>query len=74
MRSVADLVERVLPHFEENPLLSSKRREFELFAEVGRRMCPGEHLTREGFERILDLAFEMNPSGNRKYSKAEIKI
>jgi hypothetical protein len=74
VRSVADLVERVLPHFEENPLLSSKRREFELFAEVCRRMYPGEHLTREGFERILDLAFEMNPSGNRKYSKAEIKI
>ncbi len=74
VRSVADLVERVLPHFEENPLLSSKRREFELFAEVCRRMYRGEHLSREGFERILDLAFEMNPSGSRKYSRAEIKI
>lgn len=74
VRSVADLVERVLPHFEENPLLSGKRREFELFAEVCRRMYRGEHLSREGFESILDLAFEMNPSGSRKYSRAEIKI
>lgn len=74
VRSVADLVERVLPHFEENPLLSGKRREFELFAEVCRRMYRGEHLNREGFERILDLAFEMNLSGSRKYSRAEIKI
>ena len=37
-------------------------------------MYRGEHLSREGFERILDLAFEMNPSGSRKYSRAEIKI
>ncbi len=74
VRSVADLVERVLPHFEGNPLLSSKQRDYELFAEVCRVMYRGEHLTREGFKRIVELAFEMNPSGNRKFSKDEIKL
>ncbi len=72
VRSVVDLVERVIPHFEENPLLSGKQRDFELFADVCRRMYQGEHETREGFRRIIDLAFEMNPSGKRKYT--EIKI
>lgn len=72
VRRVADLVERVIPHFEENPLLSSKQRDFELFAEVCRKMYRNEHLTREGFKQIVELAFEMNPSGKRKYS--EIKI
>ncbi len=74
VRSIADLVERVIPHFEENPLLSSKQRDFELFAEICRLMYQGEHHTREGVNRIIELAFEMNPSGNRKYSKEEIKI
>ena len=72
VRSVADLVERVIPHFEENPLLSSKQRDFEIFADVCRRMYQGEHQTREGFKHIVGLAFEMNPSGKRKYT--EIKI
>jgi len=72
VRSVADLVERVIPHFEENPLLSSKQHDFEIFADVCRRMYQGEHQTREGFKHIVGLAFEMNPSGKRKYT--EIKI
>lgn len=74
VRSVAELVEKVIPHFEENPLLSAKQREFELFAQVCRMMYRGEHRTKEGLKRVLDLAFEMNPSGSRKYTKEEIKI
>ncbi len=74
VRSVADLVERVLPHFEENPLLSGKQHDLELFAEICRLMYQGQHQTREGFRHILGLAFEMNPSGKRKYTKEEIKI
>lgn len=74
VRSVANLVERILPHFEQYPLLSSKQREFEIFAEICRRMYRGEHRTREGFKHVIELVFEMNPSGNRKYSKEEIKL
>jgi hypothetical protein len=32
------------------------------------------HLTEIGFNQIVDLAFEMNPSGIRKYPKEKIKI
>ncbi len=74
VRSVAELVERVIPLFEEYPLLSGKRRDFEHFAEICRMMYQGQHQTKEGFGRILELAFEMNPSGKRKYTKDEIKI
>jgi hypothetical protein len=72
VRSVEDLVERVIPHFEETPLLSSKQHDFELFAKVCRRMYRGEHRTREGFKCTVELALKMNPSGKRKYT--EIKI
>ena len=74
VRSVDELVERVIPHFEEIPLLSGKQRDFELFAQICQMMYQGSHHEEEGFKRILDLAFEMNPSGIRKYTKEEIKL
>ncbi len=74
VRSVNDLVERVLPHFDKYPIFSSKRRDYDLFAEVCRRMYDGEHLQTEGFDQIVDLAFQMNPSGKRKYSREEVKL
>jgi hypothetical protein len=73
-RSVKELIRRVIPHFEDTPLLSGKRDDFEKFAIICRLMYEGSHLRKEGFNRIVDLAFEMNPSGIRKYSKEEIKI
>ena len=74
VRSVDELVERIIPHFEETPLLSRKQHDFELFAEICLMMYRGEHQEKDGFERILDLAFDMNPSGIRKYTKEEIKL
>ena len=74
VRRVDDLVERIIPHFEETPLLSGKQHDFELFAEICRLMYQGAHHEKEGFKRILELAFEMNPSGIRKYAKEEIKL
>ncbi len=74
VRSVQDLVEKVLPHFEKFPLLSSKRQDFEKFAQICRLMNDRRHLSKEGFNQIADLAFEMNPSGIRKHSLNEIKI
>ena len=74
VRSVDELVGRVIPHFEETPLLSSKQHDFELFAEICQMMYQGSHHEVKGFKRILDLAFEMNPSGVRKYAQKEIKL
>ena len=55
VRSVDELVERIIPHFEETPLLSGKQRDFELFAEICRLMYQGGHHEEKGFKRILDL-------------------
>ena len=74
VRSLSDLVEHVLPHFEAYPLLSAKRREYERFAEICRSMYLGEHLTPDGFTKIVQLAFEMNASGIRKYTLDEVKL
>ena len=73
VRRIQDLVEKVLPHFEHYPLLSSKCRDFELFKAVCLTMQQGDHLTKAGFYKIVDLAFQMNPSGRRKYAREAIK-
>ena len=58
-----DLLERVVPFFEAQPLLSSKQVDFLIFAQVVRAMSEKKHLTDEGFETLLGLALSMNGAG-----------
>jgi len=48
VRRRKDLLERVIPFFERNPLLSCKQDEFVTFARIVRAMSRGEHLVNEG--------------------------
>ena len=45
-RRLEDLLDRVIPHFERYPLLSSKRYDFDRFASICRLMAGGAHLRR----------------------------
>ena len=55
-----DLVDVVVPFFEEHPLRTAKRADFERFAIVCRMMDAGEHRTRDGLRRIASSTEEMN--------------
>ena len=66
------LLERVIPHFKAYPLLSGKRRDFELFADICERMARREHRTVLGLSEIVSLASAMNPSGKRGYQAGMI--
>ena len=72
-RCIGDLVERVIPHFEQYPLLSGKREDFQRFARICRMMHADNHLTREGFERIVEIASKVN-AGKRKFPREAIKL
>ena len=63
VRRRQDLLERVIPFFERNPLLSCKQDEFVTFAFIVRAMARGEHLAPEGFERLAARALRMNGGG-----------
>jgi len=67
VRSLRSLLGAVIPFFEVYPLLSSKRKDFEIFSEVCRLMAVGAHLNADGIEQIASLLLEMNSSGIRKY-------
>jgi hypothetical protein len=72
VRGLGDLVERIIPFFEANPLLSSKQRDFERFAEVCRRVRNRAHRTQAGLREIVLLAMAMNASGKRKFAMEAI--
>ena len=63
VRKRGDLLERVIPFFERNPLLSTKRMDFEKFASIVREQELGHHRSEAGFRRLLDTALSMNGAG-----------
>ena len=74
VRSVTELVEKVIPHFEKYPLLSSRRKDFDLFSEICKTMYEKKHLTEKGFEKIVLNSLALNPSGRKKFLRTKIKI
>ena len=72
VRKLEDLINVVIPHFKESPLLSSKQQDVELFTKVCELMHRKQHLKRDGLSRIIRIAMKMNPTGKRKYSESEI--
>ncbi len=62
---LADLEERIIPFFERHMLLV-KGKEFRRFAEIVRSMRNKEHLTPEGFDRIVRIAYAMNHHGKQR--------
>jgi hypothetical protein len=72
VRNHEDLMFKIIPHFERYPLLSMKQKDFEIFKEICLIVDRKEHLAKNGFVRIINLAYKMNESGKRKRSKEEL--
>ena len=63
--ALPDLEQRILPFFEQHPLVI-KQRDFERFASIVRSVRRKEHLQPDGFERIVRLAYAMNANGKQR--------
>jgi hypothetical protein len=63
--ALRDLEDKIVPFFEVQRLLV-KDRDFRSFAEIVRSMRRKEHLTKDGFERIVRLAYGMNANGKQR--------
>jgi hypothetical protein len=57
------LLRNVIPFFERNPLLSTKREDFDKFALIVRELALGHHRNAAGFRRLLELALSMDGAG-----------
>lgn len=72
-RSVSDLLDQVVPHFEAYPLCGVKRRSFSGFAEVCQMIRQGDHLRPEGMAEIVRIAYEMNLGRRRHPASALLR-
>ncbi|MBI4729196.1 MAG: LAGLIDADG family homing endonuclease [Acidobacteria bacterium] len=61
------VLERVIPFFDQFPLLSGRSRDFEIFRQIADLMGRGAHRTREGIADIVRLRSPMNRGGKRRY-------
>ncbi|MEI8328321.1 MAG: LAGLIDADG family homing endonuclease [Candidatus Taylorbacteria bacterium] len=56
-----DIIEKIVPFFESHPLQTvTKKKNFELFAEIAEIVGKGEHLTSNGIDKIIKLKAMMN--------------
>ncbi|MCL5410302.1 MAG: LAGLIDADG family homing endonuclease [Patescibacteria group bacterium] len=72
VRSIKDLMEKVIPHFLKCPLLSSKKKDFEMFTLICKKISIGKHLQKDTLKEIVDLAYQMNGLGARRYTKKKL--
>ena len=70
-RSVEDLLDPIIPHFERHPLRGAKATSFEAFRNVCKMIEQGGHLRRDGLRIIIDTAYEMN-LGKRRLSRDDL--
>ena len=68
--SLRDLEATILPFFEQHPL-RVKRFDFDAFAAIVRAMRQKEHLTSDGFERLVRRAYGMNAVGKQRTRSLE---
>jgi hypothetical protein len=55
-----DLLETIIPFFRAHPMLTSKRDDFEKFAECVQRISAGRHLTVDGLIEIAEITETMD--------------
>jgi len=65
---------KLVNFFKENPLMTKKKKDFEIFSEVIGMMNRNEHLKKEGLDKIAKLISEMNEKPQIKYLKSSETI
>jgi hypothetical protein len=51
VKSIKDLINVIIPHFDKYPLLTQKQADFELFKQIVCLIKKKEHLTTEGLKK-----------------------
>nr|QBM09687.1 hypothetical protein [Dactylella sp.] len=60
VRSLKDLINVIIPHFDKYPLITQKRADFELFKKVVELKNQKKHLTIEGIHEIVSIKASIN--------------
>jgi hypothetical protein len=69
-----DNLNKIVDFFENNPLKTSKQKNFEIFAKVIQKMNERIHLTDDGLKEIAELCYSMNRKIKPKYLESSETI
>jgi len=72
VRNIDDLRKKIIPHFEKFPLLTTKKRDFQIFSEICEKVAQMKHRNPDHLKEIIKMAFQMNVSGKRKYNQTKL--
>lgn len=72
VRSLKDLLTVIIPHFRKYSLITAKFNDFSKFDLICQKMKQNLHFNAVELRNIIDLAYQMNCSGKRKYSKESL--
>lgn len=69
VQSLKDITNKIIPHFDNYPLLTQKQADYLLFKEVINLMNQGKHLNLDGLKEILTYRASMNKGLNETLKK-----
>jgi len=70
VKTVKNLIEIIIPHFNSFPLLTKKYADFELFKQIVFIMAKKGHLLSESFQEIMGLRASLNLGISEKLKNA----
>jgi hypothetical protein len=73
VRSLAELQNKITPHFKKYSLHTEKRKNFEIFVTIIQLMLEGKHLTKEGLSEIVKLLEKINPKCKKIYDRKKLQ-
>ena len=71
VKSRKTITEKIIPFFKKYRLIVKKTK-FKQFCDIIERLNKNEHETKEGFDNLVNLVFEMKGKGKRRRTKEEI--
>lgn len=72
VRSLDDLLTKILPHFQNYTLVTPKKKDFECLLQICQIMKRNLHKNPNGLATIIHLAYSMNPCGKRTHTKEKL--
>jgi len=72
VRSISDITEKIIPHFEKFPLHGAKQADFIKFVKICKDVRANLHVNKKYLKEIIETAYQMNPSGKRRHDKYDL--
>ncbi len=74
VRSIGDLADTILPHFERFPLKGHKAKSCAGFSQVCRMVEQGDHVQRDGLRVIVGIAYDFGVGKRRRTRSDLLKV